>query len=138
MESNLASYLHFTVGKPMFLTLLSGICLNVLGIAAFINWDKMGAQGEQAEMLMPTFFGGALIICVLFSRQHYKHGLYGALTVAMLGVISSIVRMYQYEKLQSFNEPKTLVILAMFGICAFQMAVSWNTVKKDRALPPPA
>jgi chromate transport protein ChrA len=117
----------------MILTLLSACCLIILGLGGFIGWVRLGAEGNQVEMLMPVFFGGALIICIAFGRQHFRHGLYGGLIIALLGVISAIVRIYQYEKFQSLSDPKTQIVLAMAFICVFQLSISWREVQKDRA-----
>lgn len=84
-------------------------------------------------MLMPVFFGGALIICIAFGRQHFRHGLYGGLIIALLGIISALVRIYQYEKFQSLSDPKTQIVLAMAVICVLQLSISWGEVQKDRA-----
>ncbi len=116
----------------MLLTVMSAFCLVVLGLAGFIGWDRLGTTGDPTGMLMPVFFGGALLICVAFSRQHYRHGLYGGLVIALMGVVSALVRMYQYEQLQSFADPKTKLILAMGAICLVQVFVSWREVQTDR------
>jgi len=121
----------------MVLTVLNSICLIALGLAGFIGWEKMGAEGNAAEMLMPVFFGGALLICLAFGRQHYRHGLYGGVIIALLGIISAIVRIYQYEGFQSFDLPKTKLILGMGGICLMQLFVAWRKVQEDRELAPP-
>ena len=97
----------------------------------------MEAEGNPAEMLMPVFFGGALLICLAFGRQHYRHGLYGGLIIALLGIISAIVRIYQYEGFQSFDLPKTRLIAGMAGICIMQLFVTWKEVKSDREMAPP-
>ncbi len=122
----------------MFLTIMSGICLIILGLGGFFGWERMGVDGTPAEMLMPVFFGGALIICVAFARQHYRHGLYGGLIIALLGVISAIIRIYQYEGFTSFDLPKTRLIMAMGGICLMQILISWRGVQqdKDQTAPP--
>ena len=86
---------------------------------------------------MPVFFGGALLICLGFSREHFRHGLYGGLIIAMLGVISAVIRIYQYEGFTSLNEPKTQIIAAMAALCVMQFLVTWSAVKKDRELAPP-
>lgn len=116
----------------MFLTLMSAICLITLGLAGFLGWERLETDGNQVEMLMPVFFGGALLICLAFSRQHYRHGLYGCLIIALLGVISAVVRIYQYEAFQSVADPKTRLILAMAGICLMQMVITWREVQADR------
>ncbi len=116
----------------MLLTVISAFCLIVLGLSGFIGWDRLGTTGDPTGMLMPVFFGGALLICVAFSRQHYRHGLYGGLVIALMGVVSALVRMYQYEQLQSFVDPKTKLILAMGAICLVQVFVSWKGVQTDR------
>ena len=121
----------------MFLTIMSALSLITLGLAGFLGWDKLATTGDPAGMLMPVFFGGALFICVAFSRQHYRHGLYGGMIIALLGVVSSIIRVYQYEHFESFSDPKTHLILAMGAICVLQMNVSWREVKKDREMVPP-
>ena len=117
----------------MILTLLSACCLIILGLGGFLGWERLGTEGNQVEMLMPVFFGGALIICIAFGRQHYRHGLYGGLIVALLGVVSAIVRIYQYEQFQSISDPKTQIIIAMAAICALQLSISWRAVQRDRA-----
>ena len=76
----------------MFLTIISAICLISLGMAGFLGWDRLETEGTPIEMMMPVFFGGALLICVAFSRQHYRHGLYGGIIIAMMGVVSAIVQ----------------------------------------------
>lgn len=111
---------------------MSATSLIILGLAGFIGWDRLGADGNQVEMLMPVFFGGALLICVAFSRQHYRHGLYGGLIIALLGIISALVRMYQYEQFESISDPKTRLIMAMGAICLMQMLISWREVQNDR------
>ncbi len=111
---------------------MSGICLIILGLAGFFGWERMAAEGNSAEMLMPVFFGGALLICVAFARQHFRHGLYGGLIIALLGVTSVVVRLYQYGGISSFDQPKTRLILAMGAICLMQMLISWREVQKDR------
>ncbi|MBT8044371.1 MAG: hypothetical protein KJO79_05415 [Verrucomicrobiae bacterium] len=116
----------------MILTIMSATSLIILGLAGFIGWDRLGADGNQVEMLMPVFFGGALLICVAFSRQHYRHGLYGGLIIALLGIISALVRMYQYEQFESISDPKTRLIMAMGAICLMQMLISWREVQNDR------
>ena len=116
----------------MFLTLMSAICLFILGMAGFFGWGRLGADGNQIEMLMPVFFGGALMICVAFSRQHYRHGLYGGFIIAMLGAVSALVRIYQYEEFKSIADPKTRLILAMGGICLLQLMISWREIQRDR------
>lgn len=116
----------------MFLTIMSGICLIILGLGGFFGWERMNADGSPAEMLMPVFFGGALIICVVFARQHFRHGLYGGMIIALLGVISAVVRIYQYEHFESIIQSKTRLILAMGAICLIQMLISWREIKKDR------
>ena len=121
----------------MFLTVMNGICLIILGLAGFLKWDTLNASGTPAEMLMPVFFGGALLICAFFSRQHYRHGLYGGLIIAMLGVISALIRIYQYGHIDTMSEPKTQLIAAMAGLCLLQFFASWNGVKEDRAIAPP-
>ena len=117
----------------MILTLLSACCLIILGLGGFLGWERLGTEGNQVEMLMPVFFGGALIICMAFGRQHYRHGLYGGLIVALLGIVSAIVRIYQYEQFQSISDPKTQIIIAMAAICALQLSISWKEVQRDRA-----
>ena len=117
----------------MILTLLSACCLIILGLGGFLGWERLGTEGNQVEMLMPVFFGGALIICMAFGRQHYRHGLYGGLIVALLGIVSAIVRIYQYEQFQSISDPKTQIIIAMAAICALQLSISWKGVQRDRA-----
>ena len=122
----------------MFLTVLNGICLIVLGLAGFFKWDTLNASGTPAEMLMPVFFGGALLICSFFSRQHFRHGLYGGLIFAMLGVFSALLKIYQYGHIATISEPKTQIIAAMAGLCVLQFIVSWRGVQEDRAIAPPA
>lgn len=117
----------------MILTVLNSICLIALGLAGYFQWEKMEIGGNPAEMLMPVFFGGALLICLAFGRQHYRHGLYGGMIIAMLGVISAAVRIYQYEGYASIDLPKTRLILGMAGICLMQLIVAWKEVQKDRA-----
>ena len=121
----------------MILTVLNSICLIALGLAGCIGWEKMGAEGNAAEMLMPVFFGGTILICLAFERQHFRHGLYGGRIFALLGIISAIVRLYQYEGLVSFELGKTKLILGMFGICMIQLMIAWKRVKEDRAVAPP-
>jgi len=121
----------------MTLTVLNSICLIALGLAGFIGWEKMGAEGEPFGMLMPVFFGGALLICLAFSKQHFRHGLYGGVIVALLGIISAVVRIYQYEGFQSISLPQTKLILGMGGICLMQLAVTWKEVQNDREMAPP-
>lgn len=116
----------------MILTLLSAACLIALGLGGFLGWERLATDGNQEEMLMPVFFGGALIICIAFGRQHYRHGLYGGLIIAMLGIMSALWRIYQYEKFQSFSDPKTQIVLTMAAICVFQLSISWREVQKDR------
>jgi len=116
---------------------MSALSLITLGLAGFLGWDRLGVTGTPVEMLMPVFFGGALIICVAFSRQHYRHGLYGGLLIAILGVVSALIRIYQYEQFASFSNPKTHLILAMAAICALQMTISWREIQKDREVSPP-
>lgn len=116
----------------MFLTTMSGICLIILGLGGFFGWERMAADGSPAEMLMPVFFGGALVICVAFSRQHYRHGLYGGMIIALLGVVSAVVRLYQYEGLKTLALAKSHIILAMGGICLMQLFISWREVQRDR------
>ncbi|MBT8037376.1 MAG: hypothetical protein KJO21_07515 [Verrucomicrobiae bacterium] len=116
---------------------MSAICLICLGLAGFLGWDRLQAEGTPIEMLMPVFFGGALLICVAFSRQHYRHGLYGGIIIAMMGVVSAVVRIYQYEQFQSIADPKSRLILAMAGICVLQVIISWQEVQKDREVAPP-
>jgi len=118
----------------MFLTLLNAICLIILGITGFIKWDSLGATGNPSEMLMPVFFGGSFLICLGFSRLHYRHGLYGGLIFAMLGVVSAIIRIYQYGHFTTFTEPKTQVIAAMAALCVLQLFTSWREVQIDRAV----
>jgi chromate transport protein ChrA len=117
----------------MILTLLTACCLIILGLGGFLGWDRLGTEGNQVEMLMPVFFGGALIICIAFGRQHYRHGLYGGLIIAVLGIVSALVRIYQYEQFQSFSDPKTQLVIAMAVICTLQISISWREVQKDRA-----
>jgi len=121
----------------MFLTIMSSTCLIILGMSAFLGWDRLETEGNPIEMLMPVFFGGALLICVAFSRQHYRHGLYGGVIIALMGIVSAIVRVYQYGQFQTFNDPKTHIVLAMGGICVIQMIISWREVQKDRYVAPP-
>ena len=121
----------------MFLTVFNSLCLIILGMAGFTQWESLGATGTPAEMLMPVFFGGALLICLGFSREHFRHGLYGGLIIAMLGVISALIRIYQYEGLTSLSQPKTQIIAAMAALCVMQFLASWSTVKKDREMAPP-
>lgn len=116
----------------MILTLLSACCLIILGLGGFLGWDRLGTEGNQVEMLMPVFFGGALIICIAFGRQHYRHGLYGGLIIALLGIVSALVRIYQYEQFQSFADPKTQLVIAMAVICTLQLSVSWREARRDR------
>jgi len=116
----------------MILTLLTACCLIILGLGGFLGWDRLGTEGNQVEMLMPVFFGGALIICIAFGRQHYRHGLYGGLIIAVLGIVSALVRIYQYEQFQSFSDPKTQLVIAMAVICTLQLSVSWREAKRDR------
>ena len=116
----------------MILTLLTACCLIILGLGGFLGWDRLGTEGNQVEMLMPVFFGGALIICIAFGRQHYRHGLYGGLIIALLGIVSALVRIYQYEQFQSFSDPKTQLVIAMAVICTLQLSVSWREAKRDR------
>lgn len=118
----------------MFLTILNALCLLILGFTGFIKWDSLGATGTPAEMLMPVFFGGAMLICVGFSRLHYRHGLYGGLLIAILGIASAIIRIYQYNPLTSYNEPKTQLIAAMGALCVLQFITSWRNVKEDREI----
>jgi hypothetical protein len=122
----------------MFLTALNGICLIILGLAGFLKWDTLNASGTPAELLMPVFFGGALLICVIFSRQHFRHGLYGGLIIAMLGVVSALLKIYQYGHIATISEPKTQIITAMAGLCILQFITSWRAVQEDRAIAPPA
>lgn len=121
----------------MPLTLLNAFCLIILGLAGFIQWDKLNAGGIPSEMLMPVFFGGALLICVGFSRQHFRHGLYGGLIISMLGVISAFYRIHQYGGISQIGEPKCQLIAAMAGFCLLQMLASWKMVQADRQLAPP-
>ena len=116
----------------MILTLLTACCLIILGLGGFLGWDRLGTEGNQVEMLMPVFFGGALIICIAFGRQHYRHGLYGGLIIAVLGIVSALVRIYQYEQFQSFSDPKTQLVIAMAVICTLQLSVSWREARRDR------
>lgn len=121
----------------MILTIMNAFCLIALGLAGYIGWEKMGAEGNPAEMLMPVFFGGALLICLAFGRQHYRHGLYGGVIIALLGIISAVVRIYQYEGLQTFDLPKTRLIIGMAGICLMQLLVACKEVQNDREVAPP-
>ena len=121
----------------MILTVMNSICLIALGLGGYIGWEKMATEGNRAEMLMPVFFGGALLICLAFGRQHYRHGLYGGVIIALLGIVSAIVRIYQYEGLQSFDLAKTRLIIGMGGICLMQLLVAWKEVQDDRAVAPP-
>lgn len=121
----------------MFLTILNALCLIILGLTGFIKWDSLGADGSPAEMLMPVFFGGALLICVGFSRQHFRHGLYGGLIISLLGVLSAVYRIYQYEGLTSLTQPKSQLIAAMAALCVLQLLASWKAVKEDREIAPP-
>lgn len=121
----------------MFLTILNAICLIILGLTGFFKWDSLRAEGTPAEMLMPVFFGGALLICVGFSRQHFRHGLYGGLIIAMLGVLSALYRIYQYGGISTLQEPKTQLIAAMVGLCVLQFFAAWRAVQDDREMAPP-
>ena len=111
---------------------MSGLSLIVIGLAGFFGWERMAADGNPFEMFMPIFFGGALLICIAFSRQHFRHGLYGGLIVALLGIISVVVRIYQYGGISSFEQPKARLILAMGAICLIQMLISWREIQSDR------
>ena len=122
----------------MFLTVLNGTCLIILGLTGFLKWDTLNASGTPAEMLMPVFFGGAILICLIFSRQHFRHGLYGGLIFAMLGVVSALLRVYQYGHIATIGEPKTQLIAVMAGLCTLQFIISWRAVQVDRAIAPPA
>ncbi len=121
----------------MILTVINSICLIALGLSGYIGWEKMAAEGNSAEMLMPVFFGGALLICLAFGRQHYRHGLYGGMIIALLGIVSAVVRIYQYEGLQSFDLAKTRLIVGMAAMCIIQLLVAWKEVQADRAVAPP-
>lgn len=116
----------------MILTILSGLCLVILGLAGIFGWERMGNEGIPAEMFMPVFFGVSFLICAGFSRVHFRHGLYGGLVMALLGLISTIVRLYQYEVITNFHLPKTKLILAMSAICIMQLFISWREIQKDR------
>lgn len=121
----------------MRLTVFYALCLIVLGMTGFIQWDSLESTGHPTGMLMPVFFGGAMLICVGFSREHFRHGLYGGLILAMLGIVSALIRIYQYEGFTSFSQAKTQIIAAMAVICVMQFLTSWSMAKKDRAIPPP-
>jgi len=107
-----------------------------------MNWEILGEngvapQGIPTEMLMPVFFGGALIICTGFSRMSFRHGLYGGLIIAMLGIASALIRLYDYGFLTILNQPKSQIIAAMAILCVIQLFTSWHGVQKDREVAPP-
>jgi hypothetical protein len=126
----------------MLPTVINAIGLIILGIIGFIRWDTLGINGTPpegipSEMLMPVFFGGAFLICVGFSRQHFRHGLYGGLILAMFGVVSALLRIYQYEHFTSLSQAKTQIIAVMATLCLIQLFISWRSVQKDRKPPSP-
>jgi len=104
----------------------------LLGFAGFLGWDSLNTEGDQVEMLMPVFFGGALLICIAFGRQHYRHGLYGGVIVALLGIISALIRIYQYEQFETLTDPRSHLIAVMGIICTIQLNIFWRAVKADR------
>ncbi|NWK54810.1 hypothetical protein HW115_04270 [Verrucomicrobiaceae bacterium N1E253] len=121
----------------MFLTILNAVCLIILGLAGFFKWESLNASGTPTEMLMPVFFGGALLICAGFTRVHYRHGLYGGLIIALLGVCSAIYRIYQYGGISSLSEAKPRLIAAMGALCILQLIAAWKAVQDDREIAPP-
>lgn len=117
----------------MILTIVNALLLIVLGTSAFINWEKMNTSGQAIGMLMPVFFGGAFLICLAFSKQHFRHGLYGSLIFAFLGIISAIIRIYQFGHVKNLTDPKMYIILGMLIICIIQTVNIWKYVQRDRA-----
>ena len=124
----------------MLLNLLNAFSLIVLGLTGFTQWQHLGVsgppQGTATEMMMPVFFGGAFLICLGFEKLAFRHGLYGGLIMAILGVVSSIMRIDQYGAFTTYNEPKTQIIIIMGGLCLFQGIIYWKRVQKDRKTPP--
>ena len=125
----------------MILTILNAICLITLGIFGFIQWDALGINGTSSvgmptEMLMPVFFGGAQLICLAFTRLSFRHGLYGGLIIAMLGIVSSLIRLHDYGYFTILTQPKSQIIVAMALLCIFQFFTSWSGVQKDRKIHP--
>ena len=116
----------------MVLTIINALLLITLGIGGFINWEHMNTSGQATTMLMPVFFGGAMLICLAFSKQHYRHGLYGGLIFAILGIVSAIIRIYQFDHFKNLSDPKMLIIIGMLLICIIQYFNIWKQVQKDR------
>ncbi|MGJ8678415.1 MAG: hypothetical protein ACSHX0_12935 [Akkermansiaceae bacterium] len=119
----------------MILTILSALSLIALGLYGTVSWDDMPSTDSAygpAAMLMPVFFGGAFLICLAFSKQHYRHGLYGGMIFALLGVISSIIRIYQFGHFNNLQDPKVHIILGMLAICTIQTINMWRQVQRDR------
>ncbi|MDC0087927.1 hypothetical protein OAI07_00125 [Akkermansiaceae bacterium] len=117
----------------MIQTIINALLLIILGIGGFINWEQMNTTGQATNMFMPVFFGGCFLICLAFSKQHFRHGLYGGLIFALLGIISAIIRIYQFGHFKNLTDPKMQVICIMLVICIVQTMNIWKQVQKDRA-----
>ena len=74
----------------------------------------------------------SLIKSLAFTKTSYRHGLYGGIIVAILGVMSAIYRLYQYGGLENIHQSKSMLITAMGVICLIQIFISWKEIQKDR------
>ncbi|MEM1144149.1 MAG: hypothetical protein AAF671_12870 [Pseudomonadota bacterium] len=91
-------------------TLLFGFGLVVLGLFSYF-----GTGQSSITAMIPSFFGIGLVLCgaVAMKDSLRKHAMHGAATVALVGVIGSLVRAVPSLAAEGPMRTATLVQLIM-------------------------
>ncbi|MBK1790926.1 hypothetical protein [Persicirhabdus sediminis] len=113
----------------MKLTVLTAISLIILGIVSTASWKTLGLEEPDQTMLMSIFFGGALIISLLFKKMSESIGELGTAVVSGLGIVSMFMTLWDNH---DFSHPTPKLVTTMGAICCLHF---FAMVKRIRSAP---
>lgn len=111
---------------------VAGLVMFAIGFLALPDSPASPEAIHASQALSAFFFGGAFIICGIFSRIHPRHGKSGIFLIAALGICTAITGLFP----EMFNG-ENVTIPAVLLIVSLPLAIgSFRVWQKSRRFRP--